>query len=309
LNEILFFNTITKKYDPVEIEIPEWFSISRHVSALIDHKIYIFGGRKTPNSPKTNDLYVLDLNRGKLERVEPDSTFPPPRSDHAGTAVGHRFYIYGGSDQNTNPLNDLYYYDTITCTWTKVESVPNRILTRICDISTQEWQDIYTIGAPTPRSAMRMVSIDKRLYVFGGGIRSSGIKCLAKTNDLHVFDTETLTWERLNPKGATVDVSSFSCVHPIGSYIFIGVGSSISHSYVSSSCYMYDTASNEIFSLPENAVARDGAACALIGDQLYLFGGQYIRVIETLNMNFRRFSREMATNFTYLDEKYTVRLF
>jgi N-acetylneuraminic acid mutarotase len=286
LPDILFYNTKKKLYDPISVQVPMGFAISRHVSGLIDDKIYIFGGRKAPFSPKTNDLYVLDLKSLTLTQIPTNFTFPAPRSDHAGTAIGNRFFIYGGSDQNTNPLNDLYFYDTIASLWYRVDPNPIPIITKVCNIVTQNWQEIQTIGAPTPRSAMRMVAIDKKLYVFGGGIRSLGIKCVAKTNDLHVFNTETLTWERLNPEGSEIDLSSFSCVCPINNYIFIGVGSSITNSYVSSSCYIYDTSSNEIFQIPSKTEARDGSACALIGDELYLFGGQYVRTIETLTLKF-----------------------
>jgi len=142
-----------------------------------------------------------------------------------------------------------------------------------------------------------MVSIGKLLYVFGGGIRSSGIRCVAKTNELHSFDTETRIWHRLTPRGPTPEISSFACVIPIGSFIFIGLGSGLTHNRVSSSCYLLDTVNEEITkmeSLPNAPQARDGAAWALVGDNtVVLHGGQFLNDVRQLKLNFITRTREI----------------
>lgn len=37
---------------------------------------------------------------------------PSPRSDHAAASVGSKMYIFGGSDSNVSPQNDLFVFDT-----------------------------------------------------------------------------------------------------------------------------------------------------------------------------------------------------
>uniref|UniRef100_A0A6B2LC59 Uncharacterized protein n=1 Tax=Arcella intermedia TaxID=1963864 RepID=A0A6B2LC59_9EUKA len=249
--------------------------------------MYIFGGRKSPDHPKLNDLYVINLEKMKIKKIPADSSFPSPRSDHCGAVIGHLFYIFGGSDIEINPLNDLHCYDTITKKWTQITPIPISVQTKCYFMAEKVWDTIVTTGAPAARSALRMAAVRNTLYTFGGGIRSKCVTCSAKCNEIHAFDTEKLTWRRVDYKGPQIQISSFACFIPFGDFIFIGLGSKVTGDRISSNSYVFDTITEEVIeitNLEGSPQARDGVGGVQIADKIYIFGSQIVREISTLNI-------------------------
>ena len=87
--------------------------------------------------------------------------------------MGTDVFIFGGRQGTAideKLLNDVYKFDTLTCTWTRVP------------VSGTE---------PCPRSYLSLVSHGKCLYVFGGCPQEGRLA------DLHSLDTESGVWTRL----------------------------------------------------------------------------------------------------------------
>ena len=90
--------------------------------------------------------------------------------NYSQATIGNRIYIFGGRqgiDMGECSLNDLFYFDIETKTWTQIPG-----------------NDTF----PAERSFHQMVSVGEKLFVFGGCGKSG------RLSDLHEFDTATSKW-------------------------------------------------------------------------------------------------------------------
>lgn len=90
--------------------------------------------------------------------------------NYSQATIGNRIYIFGGRqgiDMGESSLNDLFYFDIETKTWTQIPG-----------------NDTF----PAERSFHQMVSVGEKLFVFGGCGKNG------RLSDLHEFDTATSKW-------------------------------------------------------------------------------------------------------------------
>ena len=90
--------------------------------------------------------------------------------NYSQATIGNRIYIFGGRqgiDMGESSLNDLFYFDIETKTWTQIPG-----------------NDTF----PAERSFHQMVSVGEKLFVFGGCGKSG------RLSDLHEYDTVTSKW-------------------------------------------------------------------------------------------------------------------
>jgi len=151
------------------------------VGGVFEHKMYIFGG--WDGLMQNNDFYSFDFNNSTWTRIQPSgnatngeetSTIPFARCSHTMAISNARrsMYIFGGYGGKTrNYLNDMWSYN----------------------FDTQLWNCINAKGdIPLPRSRMRMIEWNDKLYVFGGWDKA------VHYDDLYEFDLETSTWTKLD---------------------------------------------------------------------------------------------------------------
>lgn len=92
---------------------------------------------------------------------------PSRRGAHATAVVNGQLWLFGGDNGHGTYFHDLYRIDLTEMTCEKIRTKGTK---------------------PAKRGWHSMVSCRNKLYVFGGTDGS------ATFNDLHVFDTTTLTW-------------------------------------------------------------------------------------------------------------------
>ena len=162
---------------------------SSHEVSCIGENLFLLGGEHIARTPIDSDVYVLKLTAQlqcwrKIECL-PGCTKPPSaRIAHAQAVIGRSLWVFGGRegvDMGEGPLNDLHCFDTTTNQWS------GAILPKVSDLSDASTTNI----PPPPRSFHKMVSVDHKLYVFGG----CGV--VGRLADLHVFDTLESTWTAL----------------------------------------------------------------------------------------------------------------
>ncbi len=98
-----------------------------------------------------------------------------PRTNHTAAAVGTKMYIFAGntfydnSVVNSKTYGDFQVLDTETMTWSE-PTVKGKI--------------------PSPRSGHQMLSIGKKIFVFGGGLWNDSARTWSeKYKDMYCFDT------------------------------------------------------------------------------------------------------------------------
>lgn len=248
---------------------------SRHTAELIDDKIYVFGGYDGIST--FQKLAVLDPETFTWTYPETFGLCPASRSNHSSAVVGKKMFIMGGNNDlmgEYQVLNDFYVLDTETMTWSKPQFH----------------------GQLSPRSGFVLLAIQKRLYLFGGGVWNKQTdKWIANYNTICVYDTETNIWsEPPMRNNEIVQSATFPVPFVIGDFIFIFGGGHLSLGQVTNELYMLDTYTHTWYEVSSDKTVRgrDMATATPVSidsqtKTVYLFGGQAggpLGLFETLTM-------------------------
>jgi len=148
-----------------------------------NRKMIIFGGRSQGNLK--GDTWSYDLVNHTWLNLNPGGQTPSNRADHGAVYdyINKRMYIFGGLDA-TGALNDVYYLDLTTNTWTKGTH----------------------ITGPKPLARFNMSVVlspyaDGQMIVFGGQ-NGQGGPALADTWSIKVSDIPNGTsWSQITTTG------------------------------------------------------------------------------------------------------------
>jgi len=252
-NDFFYYDTTTGQFTQPKIKgSPP--NISKHTTLEIDGTFYMFGGYD--GISQRFELSCFDPVKKHWWIPEIKGATPPSRSNHASAVYKNKMYIFGGLLQQDLELvdsNDMHVLDTTTMTW----SAPS-----------------VTGDVPEPRCGHKMVTIDGKIYLFGGG---NGDNWLNKFNDLHVFDPETNVWTRPKTTGVEVDATTFASVWSVGRFMFVFGGGRIKNrGSVSNDIFTYDTTTRHwtkqviTGNVPKE---RDDCTTNVVGDVIYLMHG------------------------------------
>lgn len=111
--------------------------------------------------------------------METCTNLPRPRTNHTALYYKHGMYIFGGSDEGNNKLNDLWKFDLQKKRWIIINHISDE-----CDDQ-----------QPTRRSGHAANIIGNKMYIFGG---LEGIT--HEANDFYSFDLDTETWTTIQLK-------------------------------------------------------------------------------------------------------------
>nr|GEU65922.1 acyl-CoA-binding domain-containing protein 4 [Tanacetum cinerariifolium] len=201
-----------------------------HAAAVIDDKMYVFGGNH--NGRYLSDLQALSLRTWEWSKIEVKtdaeaSLEVAPCAGHSLIAwEGNKLISIAGHTKDPTELMQVKAFDLQTNTWSNMKTYgkppvsrggqsvtlagtsliifggqdANRTLLNdlnILDLETMTWDEIDTLGiSPSPRSDhAAAVHEDRCLLIFGGGTHAT---CF---NDLHVLDMQTMRWTRPTQQG------------------------------------------------------------------------------------------------------------
>ncbi|KAJ1607488.1 kelch repeat-containing protein [Cryptosporidium canis] len=154
----------------------------------ISGEVIVFGGEYYDGKEVKcfHDLYKWNIDKNEWRQVivnskhSPDtySGGPKPRCSHQAVVFNECLYIHGGEYSTES---QFYHF---------------RDLWRL-NLRNYTWQEIKTTGlSPTPRSGHRMV-VWRHFFVVFGGFHDT-IRETRYFNDIHIFDTKTLHWVRID---------------------------------------------------------------------------------------------------------------
>lgn len=214
--------------------------------------LYVFGGYGRDEC-QTNDVHVFDTTKQMWSKPMVKGTPPSPRDSHTCTTVGHRLFVFGGTD-GSSPLKDLHILDT----------------------DSNNWSSPTTRGeGPAAREGHSAALIGHRLFVFGGCGRSPDDQEETYFNDLYVLDTSTLIWIKAATRGpAPAPRDSHTCSSYKNNFIVLG-GEDSSNSYLSDIYILNaDTLQwSELRTTGQKLIPRAGHTTVALGKYLFVFGG------------------------------------
>ncbi|KAJ1479955.1 hypothetical protein T484DRAFT_1901936 [Baffinella frigidus] len=151
------------------------------LSPVKDGEAVVFGGEYY-NGDRVmvyNHLFRMREVKGVVTWTQICSpNTPRPRSSHQAVAHKHHLYITGG--EFTSPSQMQFYH--------------HRDFWRL-DFATFCWEELKTVGGPSPRSGHRAVLAKNKIFVFGGFYDTG---CDVKYfNDTFLFDPADMKWTKV----------------------------------------------------------------------------------------------------------------
>lgn len=154
----------------------------------ISGEIIIFGGEYYDGKEVRcfHDLYKWNIDKNEWKQVVVNSKHPPntysggpkPRCSHQAVIFNECLYIHGGEYSTEN---QFYHFRDL---WQ-------------LNLRSYTWQEVKTTGlSPTPRSGHRMV-VWRHFFVVFGGFHDT-VRETRYFNDIHILDTKTLHWVRID---------------------------------------------------------------------------------------------------------------
>jgi len=208
-----------------------------------------------PSFEQQLPLTQSDMNI-KIYKIEATPTATYKSSRHVAVLISDKLWIFGGS--HSSPVvktNDLWKFDLVT----------------------QNWEKVVGFGVPpSPRSDHSAVVVGKSIFIFGGSDDK-----VSPLNDVHRFDTETLTWSTLDVKGNPPSVRSGHTTIAVGNNIFLFGGArwdSRTSQWLSKSneLFIFDTVTYT-WTKPSTSgrppAVSTFAASFLLGNHIWIIGG------------------------------------
>ncbi|KAH8739293.1 hypothetical protein FG386_000050 [Cryptosporidium ryanae] len=154
----------------------------------ISGELIIFGGEFYDGREARcfHDLYKWNLEKNEWKKVvienkvSKDGYFggPKPRCSHQGVIFGEYLFIHGGefsTEQQFYHFKDMWRLNLKNYIWEEVK---------------------FTGVSPSPRSGHRMV-VWRHFFIVFGGFHDT-VKETQYFNDIHIFNTKTLNWDKID---------------------------------------------------------------------------------------------------------------
>ena len=157
-----------------------------HHSAFIDEEtLYCYGGLLGVHGSSTNtDIYKLDLNSQRWQRIPQDDSGCPARDDNGYVFdnQSHKLYVFGGYI-NGDKANDLWEFELNKNKWTCLHEGDYKLFF--------EKQDPNKI--PAPRIGSKLLLLDSNTLLMHNGHDNEN----EKLADLWKFDLNTKQWSQI----------------------------------------------------------------------------------------------------------------
>jgi N-acetylneuraminic acid mutarotase len=155
-----------------------------------------------------------------------------------------------------------------------------------------EWEKVETFGEPAPRCGHTWSRVGQILYLFGG----DDFVALHQNNDVWAFNSETLHWTKLQPKGDPPSPRNYHSASVVKNKIYIFGGYNNKCHFNDLHILNTDTLQWEDNQTKGNPPVRRAAhQTAVVGDKIYLFGGYNgvymddIHVLDTTTMTWSQY--------------------
>eukprot|EP01133_Synstelium_polycarpum_P018253 gene18253-21842_t len=172
----------------------------KHTATCVNNKIIFIGGQET-DTKRFNDIIYFDIDTQTFSKPSIKGDRVPNFSRHTASLVGKNIYIFGGFDGHGNNF-DLSVYNTVNRFWTNIPKT-------------------FVRGdSPVSRTNHASVTVGSKVYIFGGN-NNDEHGHYQVLDDLHVLDTETMTWTQPEVTGDKPCARSGHCMTAIGDKLYL----------------------------------------------------------------------------------------
>jgi N-acetylneuraminic acid mutarotase len=193
------------------------------------------------------------------EKWEMGPSIPEGAEEVVGAAVGNSMLVYGGLGPEYVPRGLFWMFDT----------------------SKEEWIELPSNPIPVHHPAI--VTIENKVYLFGGFVKPKGEASWKPVDDASMFDMETRTWTTLKPlptaRGALTAAAVGAKIYVIGGVAMPKQYESAGLTFNSPSEQLtvnevYDTESNTWSQAASIPTPRNHMGAATVDGKIYVIGGR-----------------------------------
>ncbi|KAK9198773.1 hypothetical protein WN944_013959 [Citrus x changshan-huyou] len=197
-NEVHVFDTVNQTWSQPVIKGSPPTPRDSHSCTTVGENLYVFGG--TDGMNPLRDLHILDTSSHTWISPSVRGEGPEAREGHSAALVGKRLFIFGGCGKSSNTNDEVYYNDLY-----------------ILNTETFVWKRATTSGnPPSARDSHTCSSWKNKLIVIGG---EDGHDYYL--SDVHILDTDTLTWKELNTSGMVLSPRAGHSTVAFGKNLFV----------------------------------------------------------------------------------------
>eukprot|EP01080_Neovahlkampfia_damariscottae_P012621 gene12621-6525_t len=219
--------------------------IERHVSVMYNNLIYIFSGILI-NNRKINNLWTFNPVLHEFNEVECIGDIPCNRCDSCATLENSNMWVFGGSNPDVQPMNDLYRFD----------------------IPKKKFELMEVKGdIPDKRSGPVLIYKHEKLFLFGGGQWMNG-DWEKRFDDVHKYDIHTSTWSKIDCQSLNRSIETFKTIQIVGEYALLLCG-------VDEKVWVFNLVSLEWIETEVKAIQGDSQGSTLMNDKIVVHGGHY----------------------------------
>jgi len=172
----------------------------KHTATAVGNSILFIGGQET-DTKRFSDVLSYDVEKQTFTALALKGDRVPQFSRHTSVLVGSRVFVFGGFDGfGTN--FDLSIMDTQALTW--------------CNVPKSSMRG----SVPASRTNHASASVGSKLFVFGGN-NNNEAGAYQVLDDLHMLDTQTLTWTRPVTTGTKPCARSGHSLTAVGHKLFL----------------------------------------------------------------------------------------
>lgn len=167
-----------------------------HSCTAIGDSLFVFGG--TNGRESLNDLHILDTSLNTWISPSLRGDRPSPREGHSAALIGKRLFIFGGCGKFDDA--EIYYDDVY-----------------VLNTETFVWKRIVPSGTPpSKRESHSCSSWNGNIIIIGGEDTSNFYQ-----SDVHILDTDTLSWCKLNTTGQILPPRGGHTTISLGKNLFV----------------------------------------------------------------------------------------
>eukprot|EP01132_Coremiostelium_polycephalum_P007547 gene7547-9279_t len=230
----------------------------KHTATCVGRKIVFIGGQET-DTKRFNDIIYFDIDTQTFSSPSIKGDRVPNFSRHTSSLVGDKIYVFGGFDGHGTNF-DLAVYHTRSRVWT---NIPKTFLRG---------------QSPISRTNHASAVVGSNVYIFGGN-NNNEFGHYQVLGDLHVLNTESMTWSQPEVTGDKPCARSGHCLTAIGTklYLFGGGVWNETNGWIEkfNDIHVFDTERNH-WTKPVTKGDVQTSTFAIsfnIGRYLFIFGG------------------------------------
>uniref|UniRef100_A0A161Y0Z7 Uncharacterized protein n=1 Tax=Daucus carota subsp. sativus TaxID=79200 RepID=A0A161Y0Z7_DAUCS len=197
-NQIHIFDTATRMWSEPAVYGEQPVPRDSHSCTTVEDNLFIFGGTDGANPLKDLHIFYTSSNRWSSPRIRGEG--PMAREGHTAVLVGKRIFIYGGCSKSSNSSHEEYFNDLY-----------------ILNTETFVWKHAETSGAPPSKRDSHTCSVWRNKLIVLGGLDLDGFY----QSDVHILDTDSLTWEKLNTSGQLLPPRAGHTAVVLGKNLFV----------------------------------------------------------------------------------------